>query len=180
MLYTLLLTSALATTAAGNPPRAVREPDVHMTPAWLAAQLVPSPGVGWGPSKPHLVLGWQVTPVLYAFRLDPRLSPWRVMVVEPLVRQSGSVQIFVAPEYRSISTARFDCRVGVRSTLPLLERGEVLSVSLGTALQQAADIRSPSFEFALHTLFGFVGLSVQYAPIDRLRQWTTALSLRVF
>jgi hypothetical protein len=180
MVYSLLLTTALTAAAAGSPPYAVREPDVHMTPAWLAAQLVPSPGVGWGHSEPHLVLAWQVSPVLYAFRLDPRLSPWRFMVVEPLVRQSGSTEIFLCPEYRSISSAWFDFRVGVRSTFPLLERGEVLSMSLGTALQHAADVRSPSFEVALHTLFGFVGLSLQYAPIDGLRQWTTLLRLRFF
>ena len=176
----LLLTLALAAGAAPGAPRAVREPDVHVTPVWLASQLVPSPGVGWGSDGVHLALGWQLSPVLYSFWLDPRLSPWRWFVVEPLVRQSGSLELFLAPEYRTVSEARFDYRVGLRSTFGLLERGERLSLSLATAFQHAADARSASYEAGLHALFGFFGLTLQYAPADPVRRWTVNLRVRVF
>jgi hypothetical protein len=176
----LLLTTTLAAGAAQPPPRAVREPDVRATPGWLLSQLVPSPGVGFGDDGAHLALGWQLTPVLYSFWLDPRLSPWRWFVVEPLVRQGGSVELFLAPEYRTVADDRFDFRVGLRSTFPLLERGDVLSLSLATAYQQAGDTRSPSYEVGLHTLFGFFGATVQYAPVDPARRWTTLLKVRVF
>jgi hypothetical protein len=180
MLAVLLLASTLGAAAGAGPPRAVREPNVHVTPAWLAAQLLPSPAVGWGSSGAHLVLGWQVTPVLYAFWLDPRLSGWRWFVVEPLVRHSGSVELFVGPEYRSLPAEHLDGRVGLRSTFALLERGEVLSLSLATAYQQAAEVHSPSYEVGLHTLFGFLGLALGYAPADPARRWTAGLRLRVF
>jgi hypothetical protein len=176
----LLLTATLATGAAHPPPRAVREPDVHVTAEWLVSQLVPSPGVGFGEDGAHLALGWQLTPVLYSFWLDPRLSPWRWFVVEPLVRQGGSMELFLAPEYRTVSDDRFDFRIGLRSYFPLLERGDVLSLSLATAYQQAGDTRSPTYEVGLHTLFGFFGLTQQYAPVDPARRWTTTLKLRVF
>ena len=180
MLCAPVVASALLLASAEPPPRAVREPDVHVTPVWLGTQLIPSPGVGWGRSETHWVLGWQVTPVLFAFRLDPRLSPWRWWVAEPIVRHSGSLELFWAPELRGLPGAHFDHRAGLRSTLPLMERGDVLSLSLATALQHSRDALSPSYELSLNTLFGFLGLAGIYAPTDPRRRWTVTLRVRVF
>ena len=180
MVFAPVVASALLLASAEPPPRAVREPDGHVTPAWLAAQLVPSPGVGWGQSGAHGVLSWQITPILFAFQLDPRLSPWRWWIAEPIVRHSGSLELFWTPEVRPLSGARFDHRAGLRSTLPLLERGDVLSLSLATALQHSRDALSPSYELSLNTLFGFLGLAGIYAPSDPRRRWTVTLRVRVF
>ena len=109
-----------------------------------------------------------------------RLSPWRWFVAEPIVRHSGSLELFLAPEVRSLPGAPFDYRVGLRSTQPLVERGDVLSLSLGTALQHSRDALSPSYEPSLQTLFGIVGLAGLWAPSDPRRRWTVTLRLKVF
>ena len=94
------------------------EPDIHPTLLWCAIQLVPSPqwsllahdGLRFG-------LRWQVTPVLYSFGINRKLSPWRWFVVEPFVRQVGSAEIFCSPEYvnlKELDNARWSFRTGLR------------------------------------------------------------------
>jgi len=65
------------------------EPDIHPTLTWTALQLIPSPQ--WVTSDEGLRFGmrWQITPLLYSFGINKKLSPWRYLIAEPLVRQSG-------------------------------------------------------------------------------------------
>src|SRR4051794_40380571 len=57
---------------------------------WLILQAVPSPGMAFGETGVHGTMTWQMTPLLYSWALDRRLTPVRFFVVEPVVRQSGS------------------------------------------------------------------------------------------
>src|SRR5262245_13098391 len=93
-------------------------PGTHITLAWLLTQLIPSPELAVGDDGARFGLRWQVVPLAYSFGIDRRLSPFRAFVVEPLVRSSGSLELFVAPEYLAIDeklSRRFRFRVSVRA-----------------------------------------------------------------
>ena len=87
--------------------------------AWAITQLVPSPEIAVGGEErgAHVGLRWQVTPLLYSFGVNRRVSPWRAFIAEPMVRQGGSVEAYVSPEWidegpRAID--RFALRPGLR------------------------------------------------------------------
>jgi hypothetical protein len=73
--------------------------------------------VAFGERGAAFALSWQVTPPLYSWAMDRRLVPLRVLVVEPIVRQSGSVEFFVSPEYYGVRRfeENFGLRAGIRS-----------------------------------------------------------------
>src|SRR5689334_10224774 len=105
--------------------------DKHPPPTllWMLAQTVPSPELGAGGPSPVFGLRWQITPLLYSFGIYRKLSPWRLFVVEPLTRQSGSIELFVSPEFLA---GDWLARVGVHATFPVLERGEKLAFTIGS------------------------------------------------
>jgi hypothetical protein len=152
---------------------------------WLVLQAVPSVGMITHQRDVGLALEWQLTPLLWSHAMDPRLSPWRSFIVEPIVRHAGSLELFVAPHYWSLpalSTAagRVGGKLGLRSTMPLLHRGEYLSCSLGSVYVWRPGDPGVSFEAGLYTLFGFVGLTVGAQLLRSDPSWQTLLKLRVF
>jgi hypothetical protein len=156
---------------------------VHPTWGWLAAQLIPSPGLAIGTERAALDLRWQLTPVLYSFGIDRRLSPWRFFVVEPIVRQSGSLELYVSPEYLAVPEAldeRFGFRVGTRAYFPVLHRGDYLSVSVGSSYYRFAFHEGASYEGGVHVLFGMLGLLAVFSPGFNDAVVTTTLALRFF
>lgn len=164
-------------------PGTATEPDVHVTTSWLLAQLVPSPGVAFGAAAPHLRLAWQVSPLLYSFGIDRRLSPWRWLVVEPIVRHSGSLEIVVGPDYlhtRGALLERWGYHVMLRSTFGLIERGDYLSLGLGSGYLSVPEGSSPQYELSVYTLFGNLGLTAQYAPGLANSRYGVGLRLRFF
>ena len=64
-----------------NPEEANSRPKPSLF--WRTTRLIPSPELVSGSDGTSFGLRWQVTPVLYAFGLDHRVSPWRTFVVEP-------------------------------------------------------------------------------------------------
>jgi hypothetical protein len=160
-----------------------RNPDVALSLEWAAWQLIPSPQLGFGEDGALFGLRWQVTPLLYSFATDARLSPWRSLVVEPIVRQSGSLELFVSPEYLALDGgigARFGLRAGLRSYFGLLGRGDNLSVSLGSSWYQFRQAQGVSFELGSYVLFGALGLVLTYSPSFDGARWLTTLRLRYF
>ncbi|WP_437734249.1 hypothetical protein [Sorangium sp. So ce1335] len=183
--------------AASERPREVAvsgsatEPDIRLTLPWLLLQLVPSPELWIGPSGTRFGLRWQVTPLLYSFGINRKLSPWRAFVVEPLTRHAGSIELFGSPGYVAGSGAApegWTLRGGVRAYFPLLDHGETLSCSLGgSALYARAhtqahtyDRLAASYEAGIYTLFGGLGAQVTVTPTAALRSTTITLSLRYF
>lgn len=163
------------------------EPDIRLTLPWLLVQLVPSPALWIGPGGTRFGVRWQVTPVLYSFGINRKLSPWRAFIVEPLTRHAGSIELFGSPEYVAGSGAApggWMLRGGARAYFPLLERGETLSCSLGGsavhARVHARDHVAASYEAGLYTLFGGLGVQVTVTPTAALRSTTITLSLRYF
>ena len=97
---------------------AVREPELELSLDWALLQLLPSPDLAVGGAGARFGLRWQVTPVLYSFAMDSRLDRCRWFISEPIVRQSGSLELFVSPDHLALDggvAARFGARGGLRS-----------------------------------------------------------------
>lgn len=159
----ILLIAALLLVA----PTASADPHPGVTWPWLATQLVPSPEIAAGDSGAHFGLRWQVTPLLYSFGVYRGVPPWRAFVVEPIVRQSGSVELYFTPEYLAVAPAfrdRLLARVGVRSYLPLIQRGDYLSMSLGSSYFRVAGKNGASYELGAYVLYGVVGVQLTWSP----------------
>jgi hypothetical protein len=169
---------------AGAPPPPPAEPAARITLLWTALQLVPSPELVVDEGKARFGARWQVTPLLYSFGINRKLSPWRSLVIEPTVRHSGSIELYVAPEVLSgafaDSTDRWIGRFGLRSYIPLVARGESLSFSVGGSLLRSRGTTGMGFDAGLHTFGGFFGLRVGYSPTPGLRMTTLAFEIRVF
>ena len=162
---------------------AATEPGIRLTLPWLLVQLVPSPELWIGPGEAHLGLRWQVTPLLYSFGINRKLSPWRAFVVEPLTRHAGSIELFGSPEYIARPGAlgeRWMLRGGVRAYFPLLHRGDYMSCSLGGSAVYAREQLGASYEAGVYTLFGALGAQVTYTPTAALRSTTFTISIRYF
>jgi hypothetical protein len=163
-----------ATARAGE----ATEPRVHPTVIWTIAQLIPSPELVAG-GDAHVGLRWQITPVLYSFGINRRLSPWRAFVVEPLVRQAGSIELYGSPEYIGIHDGLV-LRAGVRSYFPLVEKGDYLSVSVGSSAFWFRDLGGAAFEVGAYALYGTIGLQLTYTPTVAPIAWITTFRIRYF
>jgi hypothetical protein len=175
-------------TSAAEPPPAVRwadatrvrAPSPRLTLEWALWQLVPSPELAVAEDGLRFGLQWQLTPLSYSFGVDRRLSPWRAFIVEPVVRHSGSVELFFSPEYLARAGERFGFRAGVRSYFGLLHRGDYLSVSLGSAYMRFGRSDAVAYEGGAYVLFGMLGLQVTYAPALSDASWIGTLRVRFF
>ncbi|HMJ16613.1 MAG TPA: hypothetical protein VK524_34600 [Polyangiaceae bacterium] len=161
-------------------PARVRAPSPRLTLEWAVWQLVPSPELAFGDAGARFGLQWQLTPLSYSFGIDPRLSPWRSFVVEPIVRHSGSLEVFVSPEYLARSSDRLGVRAGVRSYFGLLHRGDYLSVSLAAAYLRFGDAQAAAYELGAYVLFGMLGLQLSHAPNLPDAAWIGTLRVRFF
>jgi hypothetical protein len=177
----VLVTEARAGFAA--PPREATAPGIHPTLVWAALQLVPSPEWMGDGAGSHAGMRWQVTPLLYSFGINRKLSPWRTLIAEPVVRHSGSIELFAMPEYLSKSGSFAEhwlFRGGLRSYFPLMSKGEYLSASLGASLLHFDHRVGAAGSAGIYTFYGFVGAELTYCPTPGLRGATLALSLRIF
>jgi hypothetical protein len=156
---------------------------VQPTLPWLVTQLVPSPEIAYGEDTSRFGMRWQVTPVLYSWGINRKLSPWRFFVAEPLVRQSGSIELFVSPEYLFYGGSFGDgwlWRGGVRSYFPLVQKGEYLSVSVGASEFAFAGRGGTALEGGAYVLFGTVGMQVTYSPSTAPVRFIATLRVRYF
>jgi len=159
------------------------DPAVRSALLWSLAQIVPSPEVAYGEATARFGLRWQVTPLLYSFGIYRQAWRWRAFVVEPFVRQSGSVELFLGPEYLVQGRGLADgwlWRIGARSYFPIIERGESLSVSVGTSYSELAGHRGVAYEAGVYTLFGLVGAQITWSPTGGEATTIATLRLRYF
>jgi hypothetical protein len=161
------------------------EPNVKPSLVWVLTQLVPSPEIALESTNGDVVsrfgLRWQVTPVLYSFGINRRLSPWRALIVEPIVRQSGSVELFLSPELFTGSLwGSAMVRAGVRSYFPILAKGEELSVSLGTSYTSLNGVSGMAYEAGVYFLYGTLGLQLTYSPSPSPVPWIATFRFRYF
>src|SRR5690606_28490392 len=109
-------------------------------------------------------------------RYQPR---WRALVVDPIARHSGSLELSTSVEYIGGHVDRLLLRPGLRAYLPVVHRGEYLSVSLGTSVYAYDGLRV-AYDVGAHVLGGFVGLRVTLAPRHAPLAGIAALALRYF
>jgi hypothetical protein len=161
--------------------------------SWTALQMVPSPVFmdDRGPSGARALpaLQWHLTPVNYSFAANPLVGPVSVLMVNPVRRYGGSVELFLQPEwaldaFRHAGVGRFQVTVGARGYIPADEYGEYLSLSFGSSIllrQTAAGSprNAAAVEAGLHTLFGILGLQVRYQFVSDSR-YTVGLVLRYY
>lgn len=149
---------------------------------WAVTQVVPSPQLAIAEKQAHFGLRWQVTPVLYSFGAHRGTSPWRALIVEPALRQSGSIEAFASPEYLAIGDSapgRWSVRLGTRAYFPLVEHGEYLSMSLGTSYSTFAG-GGVGYEGGVYVFFGVFGIQVTYSPSPMQPPLIVTLRFRYF
>jgi len=161
----------------------VTEPDIYPNVMWMTAQLIPSPE--WVTSADGLKFGmrWQVTPLLYSFGINKKLSPWRYFIAEPLTRQSGSVELFFTPEYLNLENKLKDkwlFRGGTRIYIPLWQRGEYMSASLAASYYNFNGVNGISYEGGIYLFAGILGFQTTYSPSFTNSEWIFTIRLRYF
>lgn len=143
------------------------EPHLEMSLLWIATQLLPSPKWSFGELGVRFGLGWQVTPLLYSWGVNRKLSGWRFLIAEPNVRVGGSIEFHVSPDLFLGSDPKLTVRPGVRAYFPLIDHGENLSASFGV-LYQPSEVRdSVAIEAGAYILFGVFGLQVSQSLAPR-------------
>jgi hypothetical protein len=165
------------------------QPVLYPTLPWALLQLVPSPEVAVGrpktegpsdePARAAFGLRWQITPLLWSFGVHPRQSRWRSFLVDPIARHSGSIELAASIEYIGGHVDRLLARPGLRVYLPIVHKGEYISVSFGTSIYDYDGARV-AYDAGVYLLGGFVGLQVTVAPAHAPLAGIATLSLRCF
>ena len=160
------------------------EPAIHPTLLWFASQLVPSPQWSFvDHAGARFGLRWQATPMLFSFGINKKLSAWRWFIVEPYVRQSGSIELFWSPEYvnlHDVEYSQWAFRSGLRGYIPLWQHGEYLSASAATSYAVSGAARGISYEAGLYAFAGIAGVQVSYTPSFTRARWMLTLRVRYF
>ena len=134
-------------------------------------QFLPSPEVAVGrvhdpnaSTEAAFGMRWQVTPLLWSWGTNRRVSRWRTFVVDPLARHAGSLELSGAVEYFFGNVDRAILRPGVRAYFPVAQRGEYLSVSLGTSTYVYDDKARVAYDVGAYVLYGLFGIQATIAP----------------
>lgn len=143
---------------------------------WTLFQTIPSPTFyqDRNDSESRLQFGfrWHITPVNYSFNANKLVPAIQFFKVNPVRRYGGSVELFAQPEWMTAAFEysdfnRFNLAAGVRGFIPAVEYGEYLSFSVAGKYnfrknKQNESIGYYSAEGGLYTLFGILGLVVDY------------------
>ncbi len=179
--------AALLVIMVGVTPALAAEEDHHPLPyptlTWAVVQLIPSPEIAGGSAGAHFGMRWQLTPFLYSWGIHRGLYPFRFFVAEPLIRQSGSIELFVTPEYVGLHSSLADdslLRTGVRSYFPVYQKGEYVSVSLGASHFLFEGRSGAAIEGGIYVLSGVMGLQLTYSPSPTPVAWIATFRLRYF
>ena len=171
---------ASASSSPPAPEAGVEQPIYAPTFWWFLAQAIPSPEVVAGSEGAAWGLKWQLTAISYSWSLYRKISPWRFLVVDPTARHSGSIELYGAPEYVATTHDELFVRYGTRAYLPLWEKGEFLSASLGSSVSQFNGKWGAAYEAGIYGLGGFLGAQFTYSPEQAPLRFVTTLSVRFF
>ncbi len=175
MKKTLGLTLLLASSALSQ-----TEEQENRAGIWLPLQLLPS--LTWYSSTPSSGFGfeWEVTPVLYSFGMNKQISPWYSFIVEPTARFTGSIEIVAAGQVftTKMGGSYFAASSHLMGTIPLIERGEHLTLNLGLGVYSIArQIRIVQVA-GISTLFGIVHFNLKHA--GNPSTWIFTFEFRIF
>jgi len=174
LLFILLISGLTVPTAAQT------EEQEERFGVWLPFQVLPnltlvssSPLSGFG-------FEWEFTPLLYTFGMNDQISPWYSFIIEPAARFTGSLELVIAGQVftTKIGGSYFAASGHLMGTVPLIERGEHLTLNLGIGAYRIAD-ETRIFKVAgISTLFGMVHFNVKHA--EKPTTWITSLEFRIF
>lgn len=154
-----------------------RSPVIIPSIQWVFLQTLPSPEIVVGRSRTIAADGtssggpstswglkWQLTPFLWSWGTHRKQNPFRLLVVDPLARVSGSIELSTSIEYLGGEVNRPLVRPALRTYLPILQRGENLAISLGTSIYRYDAALRVAGEVGAYVLNGFLGVNVVFAP----------------
>jgi len=148
--------------------------------AWLPWQFLPN--LTWHSGSPVSAFGfeWEATPLLYSFGMNKQISPWYFFIVEPTARFTGSIELNVAMQVftKKAGSSYFGVSGQLMGFIPLIERGEHLTLNLGTAVYRVANETPVYGIVGVSTLFSILHLNVKYSP--NYKSWVTSIEFRVF
>jgi hypothetical protein len=117
-------------------------------------------------------LEWQVVPASYSFNTNKYLSDFNFFFINPVKRFSGSLELFFQPElipgaFKYADLNKFMFKTGARIVLPLWQKGEYLSFSLGSGYSYqkttSGEVKGgATYEAAVYSFFGMLGLKFNY------------------
>lgn len=155
-------------------------PNADKLSTWLPYQAIPNLTFYSGTPNSAFGFEWELAPVLYSFGMNKQISPWYFFIVEPPGRFTGSIELNLAVQTftRKVGSSYFGLSGTVMGFVPLIERGEHLTLNLGVSVYRVGD-RTPVFGVVgLSTLFGIVHLNLKHSPPENT--WITSLEWRVF
>ena len=149
------------------------EPRRPITLNWVLMRFIPS--VNWtyentlaSNNQTDAALGfrWQLTPISYTFGLNDKLSRFRYFMIDPLSRNSGSIELFFQPEWNDFKSInhKWALNSGLRLYLPISSYGENFSMSLAASNYQISNTNNLKLELGTYTLFGVFGVQFGYIP----------------
>ncbi|MEM9191748.1 MAG: hypothetical protein AAGF12_21430 [Myxococcota bacterium] len=166
-----------------NDAEVADEPRTGLTIPWALIQLVPSFQLAYGDDGVAWGLRWQTSPFLISWGIRSPLTRVRLFTAEPLVRYSGSAELFVSGEYFHLdgnARDRLMFRGGVRVHVPVHHQGENVAWSFGVAYARLGEDHGPSFETGVHIFSGVLGLSVVVNPWHSRTRGALVFNLRFF
>ena len=160
---------------------------------WTAMQLIPSPVFFQDQNEDNarVIFGlrWQVTPINIAFKTNKYVSPVQFFMINPVRRFTGSVEMFVQPEwtttgFRYSNLNRFGISIGSRVILPIQGEGENLSASIGGKYNYREDFYSDKnsylgVEAGLYFFYGLMGVQFNY-NFDSKTKYNIGLYIKYF
>lgn len=164
-----------------------------MYESWLMLQVIPSPVIfndaNRENSKVQFGLRWQLIPLNISFRSNKYTTPFQFFKINPVRRFTGSMDIFVQPEwtvtgFKYSGLARFGISAGTRFIFPIKGDGEKMSFSLGGKYTHRKDLTGGKngfwgIEGGLYVLFGFVGVQATY-NFDERQRYNIGFYLKYF
>ena len=174
----LMVFALAALPSAGTVAQAPQNADKFRT--WLPYQGIPSFSFYSGVPNSAFGFEWELTPVLYSFGMNKQISPWYFFIVEPPGRFTGSIELNFALQTftRKVGSSYFGLSGTVIGFIPLLERGEHLTLNLGASVYRVGN-RTPIFGIVgLSTLFGILHVNLKHSPSEHI--WITSIEWRVF
>jgi hypothetical protein len=139
---------------------------------WTLLQLLPSPTFYQDSdgknARIQFGFKWQIIPLNFSFDPNKYVSHFQSFFIYPARRFTGSAEIFVQPELATSSfeyagLSVFGISAGPRVIIPIIQRGENLSLSLGGKYTYRKDFAGGKnyyygVEAGIYVLGGILGL----------------------
>lgn len=149
-------------------------------PHWYPYQFIPNVLVHTASGGTAFGAEWEVTPLLYSWGMNPKVSPWSSFIVVPTARFSGSIEWTVAARAftSKVGGSHFGVATHLMSHFPLSDVGELAGLNLGAGLQGAPDGWRLFKVAGVSTAFGMLHFNIAHA--DRPTTWVGSIEVRIY